>query len=138
MKLNGKQSQKARALLKWNLYDLASRTRILHSRLASFEKGHYHLHQGENDELVKVFKKAGIEFGDNNEVRLILFNTKNDTGGASVSRESANIRIDSEYLLELQQPPHKSGETPTKKSPESKEETKPQDRPSTIPSAKPS
>jgi hypothetical protein len=61
----------SRALLKWNLYDLANRVKGLPpKRIDSFEHGTVHLMEWENDELVTAFKKAGILFKADLEVVL--------------------------------------------------------------------
>lgn len=70
-KLTGKQSKSARSLLKWNLHDLSNRIQsIVPKRIDSFEHGRVHLLQWENNELVKIYKKAGIIFGADFEVSL--------------------------------------------------------------------
>jgi hypothetical protein len=61
----------ARSLLKWNLHDLASYVKsILIKRIDNFEHGIVHLLPWENEELIRVFKKAGIAFNDDLEVTL--------------------------------------------------------------------
>jgi hypothetical protein len=70
-KLTGRQSTASRALLKWNLHDLANRVKGMQpKRIDSFEHGTVHLMPWENDELVTAFRKAGIRFKENLEVAL--------------------------------------------------------------------
>ena len=70
MKLTGKQSRTARALLKWNLHDLAARVHTGAKRIENFENGIVHLQKFENEELVETYTKAGIEFRGDFEVVL--------------------------------------------------------------------
>jgi hypothetical protein len=64
-KITAKQCRAARSLLKWNIQDLGSRVqRIPSRRIDSFEHSAVHIMEWENDELVTVFRKAGIRFND--------------------------------------------------------------------------
>lgn len=89
MNITGKQSRAARALLKWNLHDLASRTRVLAKRIDSFEKAMCHLHKGEHDEVVRVFVEAGIEFLPDFEV--ILNRAQKAENNAHISHSTVVI-----------------------------------------------
>jgi hypothetical protein len=60
--ISTKQCKRARALLKWNPTDLASRTHIPVRHLEKFERNQVRLTKPENDEVVKVFERHGIEF----------------------------------------------------------------------------
>ncbi|MFZ4124542.1 MAG: hypothetical protein ACOYJ2_00530 [Rickettsiales bacterium] len=60
--ISTKQCKRARALLKWNPLDLASRTRIPIRHLEKFERNQARLTKPENDDIVKVFERHGIEF----------------------------------------------------------------------------
>jgi hypothetical protein len=60
--ISTKQCKRARALLKWNLLDLASRTRIPVKHLEKFERSQVRLTKPENDDVVKVFERHKIEF----------------------------------------------------------------------------
>lgn len=66
--ISTKQCKRARALLKWNPLDLASRTRIPIRHLEKFERNQTRLTKPENDEIVKVFERYGIEFLPDGEV----------------------------------------------------------------------
>lgn len=69
-KITSKQCRAARGLLKWNINDLASRVNVAVRRLESFERGNIQLFQNENTEISDVFKKEGIEFLSDFEVKL--------------------------------------------------------------------
>lgn len=60
--ISTKQCKRARAVLKWNPTDLASRTHIPVRHLEKFERNQVRLTKPENDEVVKVFERHGVEF----------------------------------------------------------------------------
>jgi|GEM_PF-4381758 len=64
------QCKRARALLKWNALDLASRTRIPVRHLEKFERAQVRLTKPENDEVVAVFERHNIEFLNDGQVLL--------------------------------------------------------------------
>ena len=68
--ITAKQCRASRSLLKWNLQDLASRCNIPAKRIDCFEKAIVHLYQNENLEIMDIFKKEGVEFLSDFEVRL--------------------------------------------------------------------
>lgn len=69
-KMSSKQCRSARDLLKWNVHDLASRVNVGVKRIETFERGSVQLYQNENTEIVDIFKKHGIEFLSDFEVKL--------------------------------------------------------------------
>ena len=64
------QCKRARALLKWNTLDLASRTRIPVRHLEKFERSQVRLTKPENDEVVTVLERHNIEFLADGQVLL--------------------------------------------------------------------
>ncbi len=68
--ITARQSKQARALLKWNISDLASRTNVLPDRLERYERQSIRLTLPENKELKAVYEKEGIVFGENLDVTL--------------------------------------------------------------------
>ncbi len=60
--ISTKQCKRARAVLKWNPTDLASRTHIPVRHLEKFERNQVRLTKPENDEVVKIFERHGVEF----------------------------------------------------------------------------
>jgi hypothetical protein len=68
--ISTKQCKRARALLKWNPNDLASRTRIPLRHLEKFERNQVRLTKPENDEVVKVFERHNVEFMPDGNVLL--------------------------------------------------------------------
>lgn len=68
--ISSTQCKRARALLKWNSLDLASRTRIPVRHLEKFERNQVRLTKPENDEVVTVLERHNIEFTSENEVLL--------------------------------------------------------------------
>lgn len=79
--LNAQQCKRARSLLKWNLQDLANQTRLKFSTLDAFERGKGKLQRPENEEVVKTFKKEGIDFKSSGDVSLKR-GGKSHSGGA--------------------------------------------------------
>lgn len=70
-KLTGKQCRQARALLKWNLYDLANHLNGINPRrIESFERGMVHVAEWENDEMVNAFRDQGVLFNADLDVVL--------------------------------------------------------------------
>lgn len=78
------------------MHDLAGKTRIANRRIESFENSLCHLYAWENDELINVFKKAGIIFLSDFEVRLSDDANINKT--AMVIQEGQHITITAEDL----------------------------------------
>ena len=66
--ISSAQCKRARAMLKWNPQDLASRGRIQVKRIEMFERNQLRLTRTENDEVVKLFQKFHITFRPGNEV----------------------------------------------------------------------
>ena len=103
MNLTARQCRSARGLLKWNIHDLASRTSVLHKRIESFERGSIKLHKPENEEIIKLFQKQGIEFKENFEVDLSDNRNKDssmqaiNSGGGGQNLGQA-IVIDADYM----------------------------------------
>ncbi len=62
-KIIGSQCRTARSLLKWNVYDLTNHLGSISSRrIQDFEKGSTQLLGWENEDLMRLFTKNGIEF----------------------------------------------------------------------------
>lgn len=68
--LSPSQCKRARALLKWNFQDLASRTHIDARQIEKFERAELKLQRPENDLLVKLFLKHDVTFAKNGDVAL--------------------------------------------------------------------
>jgi len=73
-KITGRQAKSARALLKWNLPDLATKTRVRPERISAFENGLLQLFRWELDELIKIYQDEGIQF--RNDFSVILDRSK--------------------------------------------------------------
>jgi hypothetical protein len=94
MKVTGKQCQKARALLKWNVRDLVSRMEgVQPRRIDSFEKGVVQLYGWENDKMKLVFEKSGIAFLEDFQVVLREKMPENMVG----QNEGAHIVLDANH-----------------------------------------
>ncbi|MBN8542671.1 MAG: hypothetical protein J0M34_00210 [Alphaproteobacteria bacterium] len=91
--ISTKQCKRARALLKWNPLDLASRTRIPIRHLEKFERNQARLTKPENDEIVKVFDRHGIEFLPDGEVILHAGISEFDTH--ETTKEFKHYNLDS-------------------------------------------
>lgn len=96
-KLTGKHSRQARALLKWNVYDLSSRVNGINPRrIESFERGMVHIAEWENNEMVSAFRKDGIHFSAELDVTL----KASDKAGKAVTvggtGEGMHIQLDAE------------------------------------------
>lgn len=61
-RITSRQAKSARAILKWNLPDIAAKTNIRPERINSFEKGLLQLHKWEMEEMIKAYQDAGIIF----------------------------------------------------------------------------
>lgn len=68
--ITSKQLRRARALLKWNLHDLANRTHIAFQQLERFEHGRIRLTKPENDDIISVFDRHSVGFDKNGGVTL--------------------------------------------------------------------
>lgn len=66
--ISSTQCKRARAMLKWNPTDLASRTRIQVKRIEMFERNQVRITKPENDEIVSAFHKFHIDFRADGEV----------------------------------------------------------------------
>jgi len=66
--LTPKQCKRARALLKWNPQDLASRTRIPVKHIEKFERNQVKLTKPENKELFDTFSKKNLVFDSDGTV----------------------------------------------------------------------
>lgn len=99
-KLTGKQCKQARALLKWNVYDLASRVNGINPRrIESYERGMVHIVEWENDEMVTAFRKEGIHFSAELDVTLKDSDrvaTSMKVGGTG---DGAHIQLDAEQNI---------------------------------------
>lgn len=92
--LTAQQCKRARSLLKWNLQDLANHTRLKVNTLDAFEHGKSKLQRPENEEVVKTFKKEGIDFKSNGDVSL-----KRGKGHSTSAQEHTVYEID--YTLTI-------------------------------------
>ena len=102
-RITGKQSKTARSLLKWNPYDLASRTHVHIKRIDSFERGFFQLHQGEMDEVMRVFNEGGIVFGEDFSVRLVEDGKSHKIKDSGYRPEGGvHIVVDANEMLKIQ------------------------------------
>jgi len=76
IKITGRQSKSARALLKWNIPDLATRCKLRSARVTSFENGLLQLQGWEMQELMDAYKGHGIIFSSDLSVHLQSKNAK--------------------------------------------------------------
>jgi hypothetical protein len=74
--ITSKQMRRARALVKWNLHDLANQTHIPFPQLEQFENGRIRLTKAENDEVISVFERHSVAFDKNGGATLIGKSTK--------------------------------------------------------------
>lgn len=68
--ITSNQCRKARSLLKWNIHDVVSKCNVSPPRLERFERASIRLTRPENEELVKLFIKHGIQFTEDFDVLL--------------------------------------------------------------------
>lgn len=68
IRLTPRQSKRAREMLRWNLTDVAARTRVPLKKFEQFERGMIRLMMPENDEIVRLYKKQGLIFRDDLDV----------------------------------------------------------------------
>lgn len=89
--ISSAQCKRARAMLKWNPQDLASRGRIQVKRIELFERNQARLTKPENDEIVKLFHKFHIDFRPGNEV-VFMSNAPGNTSRASLPAQADNVK----------------------------------------------
>lgn len=75
------QCKRARALLKWNPQDLASRTRIPVRHIEKFERNQVKLLKPENAEIIDAFAKKNVTFRSNGDVELNHGGSSSDVEG---------------------------------------------------------
>jgi len=68
--INGRQIRAARALLEWDAEQLASKTGLSRDTVFNIEKGSVQARGGSIEKIVRAFSDSGIEFTDNQGVRL--------------------------------------------------------------------
>jgi len=99
-KITGKQCKAARALLKWNLSDLANTlSGIVPRRIESFERGMVHLAEWENKDMVASFKKEGIAFRADMEV-VLHTDRKEERLGVQVNGAHVVLDVDQTVLAD--------------------------------------
>lgn len=99
-KLTGKQCKQARALLKWNVYDLASRVNGINPRrIESYERGMVHMAEWENDEMVSAFRKEGIQFNAEMDVTLNAADKTSSAVKVGGTGEGARIQLDADQNI---------------------------------------
>jgi len=99
-KLTGKQCKQARALLKWNVYDLASRVNGINpKRIESYERGMVHMAEWENDEMVTAFRKEGIQFNAELDVTLSASDKVATSVKIGGTGEGAHIQLDADQSI---------------------------------------
>ena len=105
------QCKRARALLKWNPQDLASRTHVSVRQIEKFERNQTKLLKPENAEIVEAFEKKGLHFLKNGEVHLKQ-NTHSSTGESGyVDIDENRINLDAPTFGN-EKPTPTEGETP--------------------------
>lgn len=107
--ITGKQLRRARALVKWNLHDLANRTHIPFQQLERFEHGRMRLTKPENDEVISVFERHSVEFDKNGGVTL-LGKTAAEHEFFYTSKEFKNYNLDIEPTMPVVTSPESEGE----------------------------
>ena len=68
--ITSRQCRTARSLLKWNIHDLAARTRVPFRTIDLFEKNLKRIQRHESEELINVFTQSGVIFQSDFEVYL--------------------------------------------------------------------
>lgn len=95
-KLTGKQCKMARALLKWNIYDLVTRLNAISpKRIDSYERGLVHIAEWENDEILKAFRKEGVQFNTDMDV-VLKDGQKAKPAGGHGTGQGAHIVLDAD------------------------------------------
>ena len=107
--ITSKQLRRARALLKWNLHDLANRTHIAFQQLERFEHGRMRLTKPENDEVISVFERHSVEFDKNGGVTL-FDKTAAEHEFFYTSKEFKNYNLDIEPTLPVADEPESNQE----------------------------
>ncbi len=81
--ISGQQCKAARAALKWNPQDLASRTRIHVRKIEKFERNQEKLLRPENEEIVEAFSKKGVSFTKDGKVHTKHVSSASDDNAAN-------------------------------------------------------
>lgn len=104
-RFSARQCKRARALLKWNVNDLSSRTRLKPRRIEELERGAVRLTQPEIIELISVFEKNGIVFKGEEDVSLRKSSGamgdstgKTHAGGGGGSAETVRVDVTDEVM----------------------------------------
>jgi hypothetical protein len=118
--ITGKQMRRARALVKWNLHDLANRTHISFQQLERFEHGRMRLTKPENDEVIRVFDRHSVAFDKNGGVTL-FDKTAAEHEFFYTSTEFKTYNLDIEPTMPVVASPEPEGEEAD--SPEVKKDT---------------
>lgn len=88
------QCKRARALLKWNPQDLASRTHVSVRQIEKFERNQTKLLKPENAEIVEAFEKKGLHFLKNGDVKQKHATHSSDGTNALGDNEETRINLD--------------------------------------------
>lgn len=102
------QCKRARALLKWNPQDLASRTRIPVRHIEKFERNQVKLLKPENAEIIEAFAKKNVTFRSNGDVELSHGSSSHETQG-----DYERTNADEMLADKPQQPPLTAAEART-------------------------
>jgi hypothetical protein len=94
IQLSSNQCRRARALLKWNLNDLASRTHVPLRTLQKFEHNVARLIKTENEALFTLFSRHGIEFATDGVVKLLGNASDYDFFHTGKEYKSYNLEMD--------------------------------------------
>jgi transcriptional regulator with XRE-family HTH domain len=68
--LTSRQIRAARALLGWEAVELGKRTKLSRETIANIESGRTQAREGSLERITKVFDESGVQFTDNEGVRL--------------------------------------------------------------------
>jgi len=90
--ISSSQCKRARAMLKWNPQDLASRTHLQVKRVEMFERNQLRLTKPENDEIIKTFHKFHIDFRPDGDV-IFLAGTPASVSEAATSKEQKTYMV---------------------------------------------
>lgn len=96
-KITGKQSRSARALLKWNLPDLVTHTKVLRRRVDLFEKGNIQLQAWEMRDLILTYQGQGVVF--QTDLTVSLRQDKKGKNASSAAADQAETDLSSQRIV---------------------------------------
>lgn len=105
IRINSRMCKNARGLLKWNVRDLAIRSKLQVQRLQDFEQGQFQLMKSENEQVHKAFTHAGIEFGNQGDITFARVHKSSSGNEGDHHHEEDKTQKEIIASLDIKMPP---------------------------------